>query len=420
MNPSFTGLHACSDRPIVAARAADLTLTLTRGGAPAAGQEVVVAQTAHAFAFGSNGFPLVPLASGKLAGAVLDRTEAYAARLLELCNSVTLPFYWQGYEPVRGRPAVERLQTAARWCRERGLRVKGHPLCWHTLSPDWLTALDDDAALEALLGRIKREGEAFRGLVDSWDVVNEAVIMPVFDKYPNALTRLANRHGRIGLLRKAFAAARAADPAAVLFINDFDYTSPYEILIEGCLESGIKIDAIGIQSHMHQGYWGEAKTLAILERYERFGLPIQFTETTIISGDLMPPEIVDLNDFKVESWPTTPEGEARQADEAVRHYKTLAARPLVTGITWWDLDDGNWLKAPSGLLRADASAKPAYLELLKLVKGEWWAKPATLKADAAGVLRFNAFAGDYELTAGGRKYAFRIEGAGERQAALAL
>ena len=30
----------------------------------------------------------------------------------------------------------------------------------------------------------------------------------------------------------------------------------------------------------------------------------------------MPPEIVDLNDYQVESWPSTPEGEARQADES--------------------------------------------------------------------------------------------------------
>ena len=30
---------------------------------------------------------------------------------------------------------------------------------------------------------------------------------------------------------------------------------------------------------MHQGYWGEEKTLDVLERFARFGLPIHFTET---------------------------------------------------------------------------------------------------------------------------------------------
>lgn len=89
----------------------------------------------------------------------------------------------------------------------------------------------------------------------------------------------------------------------------------------------------------------------------------------------MPPEIVDLNDYQVEEWPTTPEGEIRQAEETIQHYKTLFSHPLVEGITWWDISDGGWLNAPAGLLRKDGSSKPAYDELMKLVKGEWWMSP---------------------------------------------
>ena len=65
------------------------------------------------------------------------------------------------------------------------------------------------------------------------------------------------------------------------------------------MEVGIRIDAIGIQSYMHQGYWGVAKTLKVLDQFARFNLPIRFTETTLVSGQLMPPEIVDLNDYQV-------------------------------------------------------------------------------------------------------------------------
>ena len=57
---------------------------------------------------------------------------------------------------------------------------------------------------------------------------------------------------------------------------------------------------------MHQGYWGVERTLKVLERFERFNLPIHFTENTIISGQLMPPEIVDLNDYQVKDWPPHP------------------------------------------------------------------------------------------------------------------
>lgn len=71
----------------------------------------------------------------------------------------------------------------------------------------------------------------------------------------------------------------------------------------------------------------------MLERFSRFGLPLHFTEVTLISGKLMPPYIKDLNDYKPESWPSTVECEERQAMEATLFYKMLFAHPLVEAIT---------------------------------------------------------------------------------------
>jgi hypothetical protein len=186
------------------------------------------------------------------------------------------------------------------------------------------------------------------------------------------------------------------------------------ILVEGCLEAGIDIDVIGIQSHMHQGYWGIDRTLEVLGHFARFGLPIHFTETTLVSGRLMPPEIVDLNDYQVSDWPTTPKGEDRQAREVVQHYKTLFAHPLVEGITWWDFSDGGWLNAPAGLVRKDASSKPAYDELMRLVKGEWWTAPTRLGTDGDGKARFTGFLGDYELRLDGVTKPFTLDAPGAR------
>ncbi|WP_344467770.1 endo-1,4-beta-xylanase, partial [Cellulomonas aerilata] len=162
---------------------------------------------------------------------------------------------------------------------------------------------------------------AFAGLIDVWDAINEAVIMPVFANGANRITDLAARKGRLETVRLAFEEARAGDPAATLLINDFDLSPAYERLIEEVLDAGIAVDAIGPQTHMHQGYRGEAATTAVLDRFARFGLPLHMTETSLVSGHLMPPEIEDLNDYRVPDWPTTAEGEARQADELVRHYR---------------------------------------------------------------------------------------------------
>lgn len=378
-------------------------------------QEVILQQTKHKFMFGNAAFDLVPLANDEYRGVEKEKALERADRLLALFNTATLPFYWAMFEPQRGNPRTLPLQRAARWCADHRLKVKGHPLCWHTLTADWLLAMQPADILSEQLGRIRRDVADFRGLIDMWDVINEAVIMPVFDRYDNGITRLCRDQGRIRLIKTLFETTRAINPGATLLINDFDTSPAYDILIEGCLEAGIRFDAIGIQSHMHQGYWGAEKTLEILDRFGRFNLPIHFTETTLVSGQLMPPEIVDLNDYQVSDWPTTPAGEERQAREAVQYYQTLFAHPLVESITWWDLSDGHWLNAPSGLLRKDGSPKPAYEELLRLVKGEWWLPPTRLNTGPSGVVGFSGYPGEYELALGNERRIFTLDYAGSNE-----
>ena len=383
----------------VAHRRGEAVLTLRdASGAPLPDAEVVVEQTRHAFTFGNIGFDLVPLANGK--GAPGD--EVLANHYVELFNAATLPFYWRDFEPEEGRPRTVALRRAAEWFRDRGLAVKGHPLAWHTLAPTWLLGRPLDEVEAALRTRIRRDVADFAGVIDTWDAINEVVIMPVFEAEDNAITPLARARGRIPMIRLAFEEARAANPSATLLLNDFDLSSAYECLIEGVLEAGIRIDAIGLQTHMHQGYRGEEAMLAIVDRFARYGLPLHLTETSLVSGELMPPHIVDLNDWQVDAWPSTPEGEARQADELERHYRSLVGHPAVEAITYWGLTDrGAWLDAPIGLLRADGSPKPSYDALRALVKGEWWHAPRRACSDASGRIVVRGFAGDYAVRAAG-------------------
>jgi endo-1,4-beta-xylanase len=408
------------DETIRRNRAARATLTLTAGGKPLAGREVVVAQKSHAFLFGTNWGDGIGLANGRLTGKEKESAEVRHARVREVFNQVTLPFYWARFEPERGKPLTRETLAAAHWYREQGFVTKGHTLCWHTLTADWLLEMNNAEILQAQLARIRRDVADFAGAIDQWDVVNEAVIMPVFDRYDNGITRLCKEMGRIELIRAMFDAVCAADPGATLLLNDFDVSPAFDILVEGCLEAGIRIDAIGVQSHMHQGYWGSRRTLDVIEHFTRFHLPIHFTENTILSGHLMPPEIVDLNDYQPAEWPSTPEGEQRQAEEVARHYKTLFSNPAVQAITWWDLTDGCWLNAPAGLLRRDRSPKPAFDALAGLVKGEWWLPPTKRTTDSAGRLAFSGFLGKYELSLDNRTAGFALERPGDAELTIRL
>ncbi len=391
-------------------RMVNATITLSYNGSPISNQELFVEQKNHKFLFGSNwGESSIALANDELSGKEKEQAELRNERFIQLFNQVTLPFYWGRFEPVRGQPQTKRICNTAQWYQEHNCIVKGHPLCWHTLAPDWLLEMSNREILHALVGRIRRDVADFSGVIDVWDVVNEAVIMPIFDRYDNGITRLCKEMGRIKLINTMFKTAREVNPGAVLLLNDFDVSPAYDILIEGCLEAGVPIDVIGIQSHMHQGYWGSKRTLSILERFARFNLPIHFTENTLVSGHLMPPEIVDLNDYQVNDWPSTPDAEERQAQEVVLHYKTLLSHPAVEAITWWDLSDGSWLNAPAGLLRKDHSIKPAYTELLKLVKGEWWLKSTKKTTDANGQFSIMGFPGEYELSIDRKRSTFSLK-----------
>ncbi len=385
---------------------------LNPDGTPAAGRKVRIDQTGHRFLFGCGAFDAVEMMKTEDEAKkkfLAERMEKWLA----LFNYGTLPFYWGRYEPVEGQTAEKETLAAAHWLRQRGVTLKGHPLCWHTACANWLMEYPNDVILDKQLKRIHRDVTAFKDLIGLWDVINEVVIMPVFDKYDNAITRLCKELGRVGIVKEVFAAAKESDPNAVLLINDFNTSPAYEHLIEDLLEAGVPIGTIGIQSHQHQGYWGLEKLNNVLERFSRFGLPIHFTENTLISGEIMPAHIVDLNDWQVDSWPSTPEGEARQAAEITEMYSVLFSHPLVEAITTWDFNDGCWLKAPSGFVHEDNTEKPSYHALMNLIHGEWETHTEET-TDSEGRLQFTGFMGTYALNTGEAKGSFTLDSADNR------
>ena len=373
-------------------------------GMPIVGKRVRAEMKRHEFLFGLGLFSVVPYVSGEMTDPrQRERFEVKYAAWKDLVNACTLPFYWGQFEPVQGQPRLTQTMAAAKWLKERGVTVKGHPLCWHTACAPFLLPMSNEEILKAQIERIRRDVSYFAGVIDMWDVINEVVIMPIFDKYDNGITRICKELGRVRTVKTMFDAAREANPNATLLINDFNLSTNYEILIDGCLNAGGSIDEIGLQTHMHQGYMGQEKLYEVLERYEGFGKPLHFTEISLVSGKIMPPHIVDLNDYQVKEWPTTPEGEERQARELQEMLKILFSHPLVRTAYQWESTDGGWLHAPTGIFRADLSRKPAYDAMYELVRKEWWTD-AEFVTDENGEAVIEGFRGDYALHCEGRTF----------------
>jgi len=377
-------------------RMGDVTIRVVDGaGAPVAGAKVSVEQTRHAFLFGSNIFKWgLAEREARRGQGTPELQEAYRRRFAELLNFATLPYYWWSYERQQGEPEHKSRERTARWCREQGIRPKGHPLAWNYKEPSWLP--DDVETIHRLqLARIEDCVARFKGLIDTWDVVNEATHFErgTFVQRAPKLTRTWEQVGRVEFTRQCFQRARTANPDATLLINDYRIDEAYERLIEGLVDDrGERLyDVIGIQSHMHGGTWKDRKIWEVCERFSRFGVPLHFTEMTVLSGE------PGWRDARPGQWPTTPEREAWQAQEVARIYTMLFSHPAVEAITWWDFSDYHaWKNAPAGLLRADMTPKPAYEELMKLIKGKWWTR-ATLETGADGEASLRGFWGEYRV-----------------------
>ena len=359
-------------------------------GQPVGGAVVNLEQHSHEFLFGSNIFKW-----GKC--RTDEENKAYNDRYAALLNYATLGYYWPSYEAERGKPKHDHAKQVAEWCKANGIATKGHPLAWNHSDGTWFKDVDADELFRLQLARIDDCVKTMAGLIDRWDVVNEATL---FDRPSQSVlhTTMWNKIGKIEFVKACFVEARKAGANATLLINDYKTDEEYAKLVEHLVGADGKrlYDVIGIQSHMHRGVWNNVQLWEVCQRFARFGVPLHFTELTILSG-----QNGWENEMKGKLWPSTPEGEEKQKNDVLRVYTMLFSHPSVEAITWWDFcDQGAWQGAPAGFLRDDLSPKPAYDVLLEQIKNHWTTR-IQLKTDENGIVTARVFRGGYNVRVGG-------------------
>ncbi len=346
-------------------KAAATIRVVDAGGSPVAGAKVSVEQISHDFLFGCNIYSFDRYRSE-------DQNAAYKKRLEELFNYATVGFYWRWYEPERGKPQYEYTDKVVAWCRERGIRLKGHPLLWGDRSgiPVWSQGQPPPEIQRERVTEIMRR---YQGKIEFWEVVNEPSHLP---------------HLKID---EPYRWARQADPQAYLIVND------YHVLGDGCpgffrlltkaKQDDVPFDGIGIQAH-------EPRTMRfpldrvqeILDHYASLGKELHITEFTPTSAGQK-----ITGSHRQGVW-----DEAAQADYAVKFYRVAFAHPAVRAVTWWDLcDQGSWLPG-GGMLRKDMSPKPVYDQLKQLIHDEWKTRDSGA-TDDSGRFAFRGFLGCYRI-----------------------
>ncbi|MGA2157583.1 MAG: endo-1,4-beta-xylanase [Dehalococcoidia bacterium] len=355
-------------------------------GTPVRDARVYFEQQSHDFLFGSNLAPLGQPSNGPN-GIDQDWANAYTA----LFNYGTLPFNWDTYEPKQGQTDEQHLRAMADWARKRDIVTIGSPIISADAVPTWAPpAVNDMQAAQEK--RVKEITGDLCGLVDYWDVVNEPTLGP---RANTSVGNWMNSRTPAVVCSDALSWARSACPKANLLINDFRTDQDFRDVLEGILREHGSFDAIGIETDMLRGNWPLYQVWDICDRFKDLNVPIHFTEVTVLSGS----PLTDLvaSGSKSASWPSTSVGELAQADYAEKLYTMLFSNPSVQAITWWNFSDKDAAQgAPSGLLRADLSKKPAYDRLLKLIRGDWWSIGNAHTGDS-GTASFRGFYGQYKL-----------------------
>jgi endo-1,4-beta-xylanase len=380
------------DGRIQANRTAPITVDVVDpAGRPVAGATVNVEHLQHRFWFGA-GFDWGLLHSDKTQADLYHR-EAF----LRLFNSATVQLYAADYEPKPGAYLDEESMRALAWLNEHGLRASGNSLYWNLAAPRWLgkTAMSVTALEQWMDGLLKHASQGIFPRMAGVEVFNEVV---AWERFQTPLTPVLAGGRKVAVIADFTRRFKALNPRAAAMVNDYDSTPEYYNLLKDIVAEGGSLDAIGLQSHMHNGTWSVAQLWNVLNRLALLNRPVFFTELSVVSGAPR-----DFNFRPADpAWGTTPEGETAQADYLELFYRLVYSHRAVGGVTYWDYSDRSaWLGCPVGLLRKDGSPKPAYWRLDRLINQEWRTR-GTYLADAGGRLVVpHAFEGDYRISVEG-------------------
>jgi endo-1,4-beta-xylanase len=184
--------------------------------------------------------------------------------------------------------------TVAAFALENDLVLRGHNLLWYYRTPNWFFDLATRQEQErAVVEHIQRLAGRYRGMIHSWDVVNEPIEPK--DGRPDGL-RTAVFLETLGpeYLDLAYRVARETDPSARLVVNEYDVeldTPDQETrrttllsLLERMQRSGTPVDAVGIQAHLSCSGgppFSPSRLRRFLADLAGLGLTIQITELDV-------------------------------------------------------------------------------------------------------------------------------------------
>ncbi|KAL8370035.1 hypothetical protein RB595_000408 [Gaeumannomyces hyphopodioides] len=247
--------------------------------------------------------------------------------------------------------SADRIVTQA---KSIGAKMRCHTLVWYNQVPGWLQngGFNKTQLISIMETHIQNVVTHFKGSCYAWDVVNEAIDWDGSYRIKDSIW--GSTIGPTDYIPRAFKAARAADPDAKLYYNDYGCDKPgrkstgAQNLIKMVQAAGAPIDGMGFQAHLTTGDVGDVATLARnLDAFTALGVDVAYTELDIAAKN-------GSSQFE------------QQATDYATVVKACLQVDRCVGITAWGFTDAHsWINDGNALIwDANYNKKPAYDAIL--------------------------------------------------------
>lgn len=240
--------------------------------------------------------------------------------------------------------------------QKNNMFIVGHTLIWHSQAPKWFFMDKDgkDVSREVLIERMKNHIYTvvgrYKGRVNGWDVVNEAI-------EDDGSFRKSKFYEIIGedYIRLAFEFAREADPEAELYYNDYSMSKEGKRdavvkMVKKLQSQGVKIDGIGMQGHMTMDFPTLEEEEKSIVAFSETGVKVMITELDLTvlpsPGTKVSADVALSYEYQKQLNPYPnglPDSVAQAAHDRYAEFFRLFLKHAdkIDRVTMWGLTDGD-------------------------------------------------------------------------------
>lgn len=288
---------------------------------------------------------------------ILEKNEAENKLITTQYNAITAENCMKSMftHPEKDRYDFNLSEKFVAYGEKNKMFVHGHTLIWHSQLAPWMRSIKDSKEMEQMMtDHITTIVSKFKGRIQSWDVVNEALN----EDGTMRKSVFLDTYGSDFLVH-AFKTAAKADSKVDLYYNDYNLCEPKKregaiALIKNLQAKGAKIDGVG-----EQGHWNlKTPTLEEIEKtiteFSALGIKVAFSELDITvlpnPWDVVGADVAQSTEKADEKMNPYPNGlpEEIQTELANRYeaiFKLfLKHQDKISRVTFWGAHDGqSWL-----------------------------------------------------------------------------